>query len=110
MKHMNIHMMHGGKLMTKTQAEHFMFGLKSYHWKRNDELYSHVQYVLDAMFEDQKHFEESYTNSFEQTVTSSPKGTLQFNTEYLERNIKYDIFVRKTELDINIKDLLSLDT
>ena len=92
--------------MTKTQAEHFMFGLKSYHWKRNDELYSHVQYVLDAMFEDQKHFEESYTNSFEETITSSPKGTLQFQTEYLERNTEYDIFVRKTEPYTNTKDLL----
>ena len=90
--------------MTKEQTEHFMFGLKNYHWKRSPELYIHVQYVLDAIFEDQKHFQESYTNSFEQTLTTSPRGTLEFETNYLERNTKYDIFVRKSEPNISEKD------
>ncbi len=92
--------------MTKESAEHFMFGLKNYYWKRNPELYKHVQYVLDAIFDDQILFKESYTNSFEKTITSSPKGTLQFETDFLERNTKYDIFVRNTKPDITTKDLL----
>jgi len=83
--------------MTKDATEYFMFRLKNYHWKRNPELYKHVQYVLDCIFDDQKLFEESFTDSFEETITSSPDGILQFETNYLERNTKYDIFVKRSK-------------
>ncbi len=40
--------------MKKEAAEHFMFGLKNYHWKQKPELTKHAQYVLDTIYDDFK--------------------------------------------------------
>ncbi len=83
--------------MTKESVEHFMFGLKNYHWKRNPALYKHVEYVLDTLFED---FEEElkevrgqFMNSYEASRTSSPSGAIGFDDNSFKPNTRYDIHI-----------------
>ena len=81
--------------MTLESIKYFMFGLKNYHWKRNPELYKHVEYVLDNVFENTDNI-ESDAEVYD-TIVSSPNGTFVISIDSMKPNTKYDIYIMESK-------------
>ena len=67
--------------------------------KERDSMIDALEDIIDTQEKVIESYEDGYKENmnfhdgFEDTFTSSPDGTIQFETNYLKHNTKYDIYV-----------------